>query len=33
MGHDLPKGAWPQIVDAIAGNAERARAVAGETAG
>jgi len=33
MGHDLPKGAWPQIVDAIAANAERARAVAGETAG
>jgi pimeloyl-ACP methyl ester carboxylesterase len=33
MGHDLPKGAWPQIVDAIAANADRARAVAGETAG
>jgi pimeloyl-ACP methyl ester carboxylesterase len=33
MGHDLPKGAWRQIVDAIAANAERARAVAGETAG
>jgi pimeloyl-ACP methyl ester carboxylesterase len=33
MGHDLPKGAWPQIVDAIAANAERARAVTGETAG
>jgi pimeloyl-ACP methyl ester carboxylesterase len=33
MGHDLPKGAWPQIVEAIAANAERARAVAGETAG
>jgi len=24
MGHDLPRGAWPQIVDAIAGNAARA---------
>jgi pimeloyl-ACP methyl ester carboxylesterase len=24
MGHGLPRGAWPQILDAIAGNAERA---------
>jgi pimeloyl-ACP methyl ester carboxylesterase len=24
MGHDLPRGAWPQIVDAIAENAARA---------
>jgi pimeloyl-ACP methyl ester carboxylesterase len=24
MGHDLPRGAWPQIVDAIADNAGRA---------
>jgi pimeloyl-ACP methyl ester carboxylesterase len=26
MGHDLPRGAWPQILDAIAQNAARARA-------
>jgi pimeloyl-ACP methyl ester carboxylesterase len=25
MGHDLPRGAWPQIVDAIVENAGRAR--------
>ncbi len=24
MGHDLPRGAWPQLVDAIVGNARRA---------
>jgi hypothetical protein len=24
MGHDLPRGAWPQIVDAIVANARRA---------
>jgi pimeloyl-ACP methyl ester carboxylesterase len=24
MGHDLPRGAWPQIIDAIAANAARA---------
>jgi pimeloyl-ACP methyl ester carboxylesterase len=24
MGHDLPRGAWPQVVDAIAENADRA---------
>ena len=24
MGHDLPRGAWPLLVDAIAGNARRA---------
>ncbi len=26
MGHDLPRGAWPQIIDAIAENAARAEA-------
>jgi len=26
MGHDLPRGAWPQIIDAIADNAARASA-------
>jgi pimeloyl-ACP methyl ester carboxylesterase len=25
MGHDLPRGAWPQIIEAIAENARRAR--------
>ena len=25
MGHDLPRGAWPQILDAIAENAASAR--------
>jgi pimeloyl-ACP methyl ester carboxylesterase len=24
MGHDLPRGAWPQIIDAIVANAARA---------
>jgi pimeloyl-ACP methyl ester carboxylesterase len=24
MGHDMPRGAWPQIVGAIAENADRA---------
>ncbi len=28
MGHDLPRGAWPRIVDTIAANAARARAAA-----
>src|SRR3954470_21078994 len=28
MGHDLPRGAWPQIIEAIAQNAARARAPA-----
>jgi pimeloyl-ACP methyl ester carboxylesterase len=28
MGHDLPRGAWPQILDAIAENAARASAPA-----
>jgi pimeloyl-ACP methyl ester carboxylesterase len=28
MGHDLPRGAWPRIVDAIAENAARAGAPA-----
>jgi pimeloyl-ACP methyl ester carboxylesterase len=32
MGHDLPRGAWPQIVDAIADNAARAGAPADVTA-
>ncbi len=32
MGHDLPKGAWPQIVDAIAENAARAKASADQAA-
>jgi pimeloyl-ACP methyl ester carboxylesterase len=26
MGHDLPEGAWPQIIDAIVANTERATA-------
>jgi len=29
MGHDLPRGAWPRIVEAIASNAARAGARAG----
>jgi len=29
MGHDLPRGAWPEIVEAIAENAARAGAPAG----
>ena len=29
MGHDLPRGAWPPIIDAIANNAARAGAPAG----
>jgi pimeloyl-ACP methyl ester carboxylesterase len=28
MGHDLPRGAWPQVIDAIAENAARAGAPA-----
>jgi pimeloyl-ACP methyl ester carboxylesterase len=32
MGHDLPRGAWPRIVDAIVENAERAGTPAGATA-
>jgi pimeloyl-ACP methyl ester carboxylesterase len=28
MGHDLPRGAWPQILDAIEANAARARETA-----
>jgi hypothetical protein len=28
MGHDLPRGAWPQIIDAIVENARRASAPA-----
>jgi pimeloyl-ACP methyl ester carboxylesterase len=26
MGHDLPRGAWPQFIRAIAGDASRAEA-------
>jgi pimeloyl-ACP methyl ester carboxylesterase len=26
MGHDLPRGAWPQLIRAIAQNARRAAA-------
>ena len=26
MGHDLPRGAWPQLIDAIVENAGRAAA-------
>jgi pimeloyl-ACP methyl ester carboxylesterase len=33
MGHDLPRGAWPEIVDAITANTERAKTAAGEPAG
>jgi pimeloyl-ACP methyl ester carboxylesterase len=32
MGHDLPRGAWPQLVEAIADNAARAGAPAGAAA-
>jgi len=32
MGHDLPRDAWPRIVDAIAANAERAGAPARQAA-
>jgi pimeloyl-ACP methyl ester carboxylesterase len=28
MGHDLPRGAWPQIIDAIVANAARAKSSA-----
>jgi pimeloyl-ACP methyl ester carboxylesterase len=31
MGHDLPRGAWPRIIDAIVENAARAGAPAGAT--
>jgi pimeloyl-ACP methyl ester carboxylesterase len=31
MGHDLPRGAWSQIIEAIADNAARAGAPAGAT--
>jgi hypothetical protein len=26
MGHDLPRGAWPQLIDAIVENTRRAPA-------
>jgi pimeloyl-ACP methyl ester carboxylesterase len=32
MGHDLPRGTWPQMIDAIAANAARAHAPSGEAA-
>jgi pimeloyl-ACP methyl ester carboxylesterase len=32
MGHDLPRGAWPQIIDAIVDNTRRAAPVAEEVA-
>ena len=32
MGHDLPRGAWPQIIDAIVENAARAREPVSATA-
>jgi pimeloyl-ACP methyl ester carboxylesterase len=28
MGHDLPEGAWPQIIGAIVANTEKARVTA-----
>jgi pimeloyl-ACP methyl ester carboxylesterase len=30
MGHDLPRGAWPRLIDAIVENAQRAAADAGD---
>jgi pimeloyl-ACP methyl ester carboxylesterase len=33
MGHDLPRGAWPPIIDGIADTAARARQTAAPTAG
>jgi len=27
MGHDLPRGAWPRLIDAIAAHARRADGV------
>ncbi len=32
MGHDLPRGAWDRIVDAIADNAQREDASSRRTA-
>ena len=32
MGHDLPRGAWPEIVDAITANTERAKTTVGDPA-
>jgi hypothetical protein len=32
MGHDLPRGAWPRIIDAVADNARRADAQSGQAA-
>jgi pimeloyl-ACP methyl ester carboxylesterase len=33
MGHDLPRVLWPQLIDAIAGHAASADALAGRAAG
>jgi pimeloyl-ACP methyl ester carboxylesterase len=33
MGHDLPRGVWEQIIDAITANARRAGSAVGEPAG
>jgi hypothetical protein len=33
MGHDLPDEAWPRLVAAIAGHAERAERSAAQLAG
>ena len=32
MGHDLPRGAWPQIIDAIIENARQRRPAPGQGA-
>jgi pimeloyl-ACP methyl ester carboxylesterase len=32
MGHDLPRGAWPRIIDAIVANAARATVPAATSA-
>jgi len=32
MGHDLPRAAWPQIIDGIAAHALRADSAAGDSA-
>ena len=30
MGHDLPRAAWPQLIDAIAAHSQRADAAAAD---
>jgi hypothetical protein len=32
MGHDLPEGAWPQVIEAIESNARRAGVAVGADA-